>query len=74
LPQIFIVTLSILKKFFIFLSKRPCNLDNNYDLENYGVIDNDEECFYDVIIELWPIGEKTPNELNFLPKILCGTT
>jgi hypothetical protein len=40
-----IVTLSILKIFFIFLSKRPCNLNNKYDLENYGVIDNDEEYF-----------------------------
>jgi len=60
----------MLKKTSISPSKRPCNLDDN-DWED-GLIDNDEEHLYKVVIELWQVGELSPNELNFLPYVLYG--
>jgi len=41
-----IVTLSTLKRTFIHPSKRPCNLDDDYDWE--GFINKNEECLYEV--------------------------
>jgi hypothetical protein len=66
-----IITLNTLKRTFIFPSRRPCNLDDNYYWEN-GPIDNDEKHFYQIVPKLWPIGEVSPNDLKFLLKIFYG--
>jgi hypothetical protein len=45
------VTLSILKRAFIHPFKKPCNLYDDYDWE--GLINKNEECIYEVVLELW---------------------
>jgi hypothetical protein len=32
-------------------------------------MDGDEEHLYHVVLELWPIGEVSPQELKFLPEV-----
>jgi hypothetical protein len=32
-------------------------------------MDGDEECLYQAIPKLWPIGEISPEELKFLPEV-----
>jgi len=65
-----IIILSISKKKIIFFSKRSCNFNDNYNLEN-GFIDKDEECLYEVVSKLYLFGEVSPHELIFLLYMFC---
>jgi hypothetical protein len=48
------LTLSTEKRVMIHPSKRPCNLDDNYDWEE-GLTNGNEKSLYHVVLELWPI-------------------
>ncbi len=43
--------------------------DNDWEV---GFTNNDEEHLYEVVVELWQVGELYPNELNFLPYVFYG--
>ncbi len=62
------MTLGIKKQVMVHPSQKPCNLDDIYDWE-IGLRIGDEERLYHVILELWPIGEVSPKELKFIPKV-----
>jgi hypothetical protein len=62
--------LNILKRAFIHPSKRPCNLDDDYDWE--GLINENEECLYEVVPKLWLVGEMNLEDLKFLANVYCG--
>ncbi len=68
-----IVTLNTSKKVFIFVSKKPCNLNDSYDWE-HGLTNKNDKYNYQTIPNLWPIGKVSFNELKFLPYIFCATT
>jgi hypothetical protein len=59
------MTLSTEKRILVNPSQRPCNIDDTYDWETW-LTDGDEERLYHVILELWPIGEISLEELKFL--------
>jgi len=63
-----IVTLSTEKRVMVHPSQRPCNLDDIYDWEG-GLMDGNKKHLYDVIPELWPIGEISLEELKFFPEV-----
>jgi hypothetical protein len=64
------ITLSISKKKIIPLSKRSCNFNDNYNLEN-DFIDKEEECLYEVVSKLCLFGEVSPHELIFFLYMFC---
>ncbi len=43
--------------------------DNDWEV---GFTNNDKEHLYEVVVELWQVGELYPNELNFLPYVFYG--
>jgi hypothetical protein len=59
--------------YLILISKKPCNLDDSYDWE-HGLTNKNEKCHYQTILDLWPIGKVSLNELKFLPYIFCRMT
>jgi hypothetical protein len=48
--------------------QRPCNLDDTFDWEE-GLMNGDKEHLYHAILELWHVGEVSPEELKFLPEV-----
>jgi hypothetical protein len=65
------MTLNTKKWVMVHPSQRPFNLDDTYDWER-GLTNGDKECLYHAILELWLVGEVSPKELKFLPKIYVG--
>jgi predicted transport protein len=65
------MTLSTEKRIMVHPSQRPCYIDDIYDWEG-GLMDGDEECLYHVVLELWPVGEVSLEELKFLLKVYLG--